>query len=740
MKQVSDHGPDLVLPTCVSEEPGIDAVYLDISAKGTALFNRGSAASADALVPNPHVDIVDWLRDNVRLPYAISERAGPLVLNPIQAAVARRWQRPGVRQMDFVKPPRFGSSLLNGGGVIFFSGHVGADTLFYERTEGDAQDFHDKKLYPMLTESPELAHLLRADTRSGVQDAWMDRILTTGASIQLRGVMTNGSMRAVKGMFIAVDEASSPEYQAGTAGKKGEGSKLALIKRRAQEFNDPIVYVGGTPTVVGFCLTSEEYAKSDQGLFMMPSPCCPGEVQEFWDDIQRVDSRDVRLGKGLRYTCDDATGRPNDVWYECAHCGGAIEETDKVSMMDAGDIVPQVTTGEEGHLGLWAWAAYSTDPQCTWMHIVRDNEAQIKDPDQRQPFMNLVRARPWQPEGPGTVDAHTLADRCEAYPDGHMPAGVLTVTAGVDTQEGGRNGKPRHEIVFVGYGEGEESWILDRVVIDGVPGVDRDGKPVMEDLEPFSPDAARAVWAALDRDWVTADGEVLRPEAVVVDVGYDMNRALAFCHHRESRKRKVIAGKGRREAHGSRMPIITKRASVSKSGYEFQPIGTQSAKDTVYRRLGYKVGGAESIHAPEHLRRDALWDHLAAESLHTDDKGRTWWDVTKPGTSNEALDCLVYAYAALCLRKAKSRRVREASAIKLEARPVPAGNPALAPVALNGSRPGVDPLPNEGRPLAGVRRISGAGGRAAVPAPVADQALGNAPRRFGVKHGFGRGW
>lgn len=137
-----------------------------------------------------------------------------------------------------------------------------------------------------------------------------------------------------------------------------------------------------------------------------------------------------------------------------------------------------------------------------------------------------------------------------------------------------------------------------------------------------------------------------------------MNRALAFCHHKERRKRKVIAVKGRREAHGSRMPTITKRASVSQSGFEFPPVGTQSAKDTIYRRPGYNAGSGESIYAPEHRQNVVLWDKVAAESLHSDNKGRAWRDVTKPGTPHEAIDCLVNSYAVLCPLKAKSRRVR----------------------------------------------------------------------------------
>ncbi len=729
---------ELVLPPVPVGDPLVDEAYQDLTALGFVLFEAGIVTAAHNLVPNAPVDIPGWAREMLRMPAAQSQRSGPLIMSPLQAAIARLWATK--RRVTFLKPPRFGSTLIMVVGLIYHAGHLGVDVLFYERTQGDAQDFHDKKLYPILLESPDVAHLIRPDTRSGVQDAWSDRILTTGASIQLRSVTTNGSMRGIKGLFIGVDEPSSKEYQEGTTGEKGEGSKLALILKRAQEFFDPIVYVAGTPTVVGACLTSEEWEKGDQSLFMMRSPCCPDEPQEFHDDIQQVEGRHVRLGKGLRYTCDEVTGRPDDAWYECAHCGGAIEETSKVDMMETGVLVPQnPKPSDPDHASIWAWAAYSTDPQSTWLHIARDDVAQRKDPEQRQPFMNLTRARPWKVEGVGTLDPHKLSERAEDLA-GFVPDAALGLYKGIDTQEGGRNGLPRHEIYTVAYGPGEESWILDRTVIDGVEGVTADGEVVQEQIEPFSPDAARAVWTALDREWRKADGTVVKTEMVAVDVGYDMNRALAFCHHRESRRRKVVPVKGRRESHGSRLPVITRRPSVSKSGFEFQPLGTQSAKDTIFRRLGYRPGAAESVHFSSTLPME-VYEQLTAETLHVDEKGRTWWDVLKPGTSNEALDCIVYAYAALCLHKAKSRRVREAVAIRLEA-PASAPTSSAEPVALNEPRPPSSPADGGARAVAsvparpGVRVLSGV--RTITPDAVVE-AVPAKRRRYGAIGSGARG-
>jgi phage terminase large subunit GpA-like protein len=65
--------------------------------------------------------------------------------------------------------------------------------------------------------------------------------------------------------------------------------------------------------------------------------------------------------------------------------------------------------------------------------------------------------------------ADLLAQQREAYAPDHLPAGVLTVTAGVDTQ------KDRLEIELVGWGAGEESWGIEHIVLHGNPAEPRYG-------------------------------------------------------------------------------------------------------------------------------------------------------------------------------------------------------------------------------------------------------------------------
>ena len=73
---VLDLFPDPYVPA----EPAIDAVYLNVAAAGMPMFERAIAGVVEAGIPNPPVDIADWLKNNVRLPYPISERSGPLIL------------------------------------------------------------------------------------------------------------------------------------------------------------------------------------------------------------------------------------------------------------------------------------------------------------------------------------------------------------------------------------------------------------------------------------------------------------------------------------------------------------------------------------------------------------------------------------------------------------------------------------------------------------------------------------
>jgi phage terminase large subunit GpA-like protein len=85
-----------------------------------------------------------------------------------------------------------------------------------------------------------------------------------------------------------------------------------------------------------------------------------------------------------------------------------------------------------------------------------------------------------------------------------------------------------------------------------------------------------------------------------------------------------------------------------KSGAEVYPVGTDTIKSTVFARLKLNEPGPGYFHFHAELPRD-YFDQLTAEKQITRYvKGfpvREW--VKKSGARNEALDTLVYGYAAL---------------------------------------------------------------------------------------------
>lgn len=95
-------------------------------------------------------------------------------------------------------------------------------------------------------------------------------------------------------------------------------------------------------------------------------------------------------------------------------------------------------------------------------------------------------------------------------------------------------------------------------------------------------------------------------------------------------------------------PIISKPSRTGKLNVKLFSIGTDTAKEMIYSRLRITEPGAGYCHFPS-SRDEEYFKQLTAEKVVTRyHKGfpvRMW--EKKPGQRNEALDCRVYAIAAL---------------------------------------------------------------------------------------------
>src|SRR5574337_784935 len=154
------------------------------------------------------------------------------------------------------------------------------------------------------------------------------------------------------------------------------------------------------------------------------------------------------------------------------------------------------------------------------------------------------------------------------------------------------------------------------------------------------------VWADLERELREADVEF-----APIDAGYNTSMVKAFCEgKRWALPVKGIPGAGREliEDPKKRRQRMRTRA---KRGTPIEPLGVDQGKALLYARLKQSKPGPGYIHflqAPAF--DDEYFAQLAAEKLVTKVKGtRPFHEWIKTRPRNEALDCLVYALAAVRL-------------------------------------------------------------------------------------------
>lgn len=250
------------------------------------------------------------------------------------------------------------------------------------------------------------------------------------------------------------------------------------------------------------------------------------------------------------------------------------------------------------------------------------------DEDKMQAWVNTQMGLPYRRHAGKEIPAETLAARRENWKQGHCPAGVAMLTAGIDTQD------DRVEIEVVGWGHDEESWSIDYEIIPGA----------------FDDPATKAkVDQYLLKTFRREDGRELRIAAACHDSGgHHTDSVYEFSKARLGRQ--IWAIKGASDRAGKRSPVWPAKKPTKKKVSKFRPfiIGTQTAKDVISHRLALTAPGPGYMHYP--ADRDFNWfNQITAERLVVKVEGGQRYFVWQaiPGRANEGLDCRVYAYAAL---------------------------------------------------------------------------------------------
>lgn len=533
------------------------------------------------------------------------------VLSRISSAEPGRWRTsraPYQKEiLDAISDPRIPRVVLECSSQVgkteiinnacgFFMDQDPAPILVVQPTLEMARTWSTDRLDPMLRETPKLRGKVRRSDRRHTEDTILHKSFT-GGHLTVVGANSAAGLASRPIRVLLFDEVDRYPASAGV-----EGSPTALARKRTQTFWNRKEVEVSSPTIKGASVIDADFLAGDQRYFLVPCPACGHRDRLTWERLQF-----------------------DPVGMVCKGCGVIIEEGDKPRMLAVGEWVATNPGGlyASFHLN----ALYS--PWVTWAELIAEfHAARLGGKETQQVFTNTVLAETWEiggEENPGTVE---LGARREEYA-AEVPDAVGVLTASADIQ------KDRIEFLLVGWGAGQESWILKHERIYGDPVNSTD---VWDRLDVF-----------LTREYRHANGGMLRIRCACIDSGAFTASVYKFVRTRQ--RRGVYATKGISQRG---RPLINRPARPNKYGVRVVPIGTDTAKDVLFPRLKLRKiepGGFPPgfIHLPKTVDDEFLAQLGAEVVLIRKHRGVPLREYHQIRDRNEAIDLLVGSLAALHL-------------------------------------------------------------------------------------------
>lgn len=583
------------------------------------------------LVPPPDMLPSEWAEENIVISVG-NARPGPIRFDnaPPQRGMIDVIKEPGIRRVSYMLPAQFGKTTIQQCIIGYFVAHEPKSQIFVQPTQGDVQTFQETKLRPMLEANKAISSkMAKQRGREGVNNS---RIISyIGGWLMFSWAGSPKTLRGRSAPITHADEIDGME-------KTAEGDPGELLAQRAASFGDEALRTeSSTPTIKEISRIEKGFEEGDQRRYYVPCPHCEHPQHLKWENV---------TWQGRKSTCiDDAEEDlhdehlPETAAYVCEACGAVWSDGERIAA-----IRTAVAKGFgwiaskpfRGHASFHATEMASVFRRMR--HIVQSYLDKLKLGD-LQSFINVSLALTYEEKGE-KVDPTGLKSRAEVYRS-EVPAGGLYLTAGIDMQ------MDRLEVEVVAWGVGEESWSIGYWVLWGDP-------------------LAGDVWNDLDdllaSTFQHESGAVLPISSACLDTGGTQGYTqAAYEYARGKTGRRLFAIKG---VPGWGRAIVEKpqRKQSGKNARKVDLflVGTDEAKLITMRRLQQQVPGGGYCHFPED-RHDEWYQQLTAEKLTVRYvKGQPIREWSKPDRArNEALDCRVYALAALKIMQPSFKRLAE---------------------------------------------------------------------------------
>lgn len=636
------------------------------------------------LKKDPPMTASVWADEHFYMSSESSYGEGKWTTEAFQVALLNAMGNDLIQELNLIKSARVGYTKMLVANIAYKLEHKKRSVCMWSPTDGDAEGIMKEHIEPMIRDVPVIKAMAPWFGKKHKHNTIESKTFENRKVLWWMGGKAGGNYREKSPDEVGYDELSSFDDDIDK-----EGSPTFLGDKRLEGATYPKSIRGSTPKLAGSCQISRAAEESPYLLrFHIRCPHCLTEQTLKWGGSDQP--------FGLKWSKDEL-GQVDHAWYLCESGNGCtFEHYEMVLASKAGRYICEKT-------GIWTrdsmewfgandkpirtplrvtfhiWTVYSTFT--TWVKIADERVKAGKDRGKIKTFVNTTLGETWEEDLSEKIDAELLYERREVY-GSQVPQRALVLTGGIDTQD------DRYELRVWAFGKHEEKWLVYRRVLTG---------------DPASTELLRQVGLELHRQFTRADGTKMSVMRWCWDSGG---------HHSET-----VRAQSRKHGLHWVIPIFGAstygkpianfpRKKDKKSKTYLTEVGTDNAKEVLYNRLKLQPDGNRPVPGLIHFPADdSICDMDELKQLTSETKkwvlvkGRRVlrWDASKK--RNEALDCLVYALAALRISQERfgldldllasqnpetgvwEVPAEPAQAAEPDEPPVPAASPPPAPVA-----------------------------------------------------------
>lgn len=542
--------------------------------------------------PPPELTVSEWADKNRILSAESAAESGQWRTSraPYQKDIMDAVNDHRISTIVFMKSAQVGATEILNNIVGYYIDQDPSPTLVLQPTLAMAQAWSKDRLANMIRDCDSLRKKVK-DPRSKDSGNTVLSKKFPGGNINIVGSNSASGLASRPIRILLCDEVDRYEASAGA-----EGDPISLAMKRTTTFWNRKIFITSTPTIKGMSRIDVAFEESDKRYFHVPCPNCKEKQRLVWEQIVWEKSK------------------PETAQYICIHCESAIDENKKQWMLLNGEWIATKPTKKVA--GFHISELYS--PWRTWKEMAIDFYEVKKQPEMLKTWVNTALGRTFDDPGE-SIEHHELMQKRETYDPTNIPNDVLLLTCGVDVQG------DRLEAQVLGWGDNNECWVIDYRVIYGDPS----SNPIWLELDAY-----------LNHIYRRDDNKKLKVVCTCVDSGgHHTQQVYAYASKRIHRKVFPIKGSSL-----SNQPIINRPSYVGKNRNILYAVGTDSAKEVIFTRLKAEE---ETIHFPAHVDEEYFKQLTSEKRIIKYTKGGKKFAWVKINNRNEALDTMVYGFAAL---------------------------------------------------------------------------------------------